>query len=247
MFSIFEKYKCNKQKTNCEANTEIFATASTSSIGSITSESEDIGIMADMQEVMNKDDSTFIEPISVDPNVSVTSNLSDLGDMGHARPILQVYPKTKFGIQNRPFSSKLYSNYDWLEYSVRKDLVFCYFCRICGLGNYNEDTDTFTTKGFQNWRKIREKCNSHSSSKQHLINKTNYTAYLSSKSNGSVVSKLSEGHQKEVNENREYLTILIEILLYLSRQGIPLRGHFEDKNSLNQGNFKEACHLLKKI
>lgn len=64
----------------------------TSGIGSITSESEDIGIMADMQEVMNKDDSTFIEPISVDPNVSVTSDLSDLGDIntGPARPILQV-------------------------------------------------------------------------------------------------------------------------------------------------------------
>lgn len=28
MFSIFEKYKCNKKKTNCEANTEIFDTAS---------------------------------------------------------------------------------------------------------------------------------------------------------------------------------------------------------------------------
>jgi len=61
---------------------------------------------------------------------------------------------------------------------------------------------------------------------------------LSSKSKGSVVSKLSEGHQKEVNENREYLTKLIEILLYLSRQGIPLRGHFEDKDSLNQGSYQ---------
>jgi len=61
---------------------------------------------------------------------------------------------------------------------------------------------------------------------------------LSSKSKGSVVSKLSEGHQKEVNENREYLTKLIEILLYLSRQGIPLRGHFEDKDSLNQGTYQ---------
>jgi len=61
---------------------------------------------------------------------------------------------------------------------------------------------------------------------------------LSSKSKGSAVSKLSEGHQKEVNENREYLTKLIEILLYLSRQGIPLRGHFKDKDSPNQGTYQ---------
>jgi len=56
---------------------------------SITSESEDIGIMADMQEVMDKDDSTFIEHISMDPNVSVTSDLGDI-NTGPARPILQV-------------------------------------------------------------------------------------------------------------------------------------------------------------
>jgi hypothetical protein len=59
-------------------------------------------------------------------------------------------------------------------------------------------------------------------------------------------------------------------LLYLSRQRIPLRGHFEDKDSLNQGTYQvlktgkyffeklitnmtflqeisEACHLLKKF
>lgn len=56
---------------------------------SITSESEDIGIMADMQEVMDKDASTFIEHIIVDPNVSVTSDLGDI-NTGPARPILQV-------------------------------------------------------------------------------------------------------------------------------------------------------------
>lgn len=56
---------------------------------SITSESEDIGIMADMQEVMDKDDSTFIEHISVDPSVSVTGDLGDI-NTGPARPILQV-------------------------------------------------------------------------------------------------------------------------------------------------------------
>jgi len=45
--------------------------------------------MADMQEVMDKDDSTFIEHISMDPNVSVTSDLGDI-NTGPARPILQV-------------------------------------------------------------------------------------------------------------------------------------------------------------
>jgi len=70
---------------------------------------------------------------------------------------------------------------------------------------------------------------------------------LSSKSKGSVVSKISEGHQKEVNENREYLTKLIEILLYLSRQGIPLRGHYEDKDSLNQGTYQANKYYFEQL
>lgn len=65
-----------------------------------------------------------------------------------------------------------------------------------------------------------------------------YTAYVPNKSNDSVIIQISEGHKKEVYENREYLIQIIEILLYLSRQGILLRCHFEDKDSLNQSTYQ---------
>lgn len=66
---------------------------------------------------------------------------------------------------------------------------------------------------------------------------------MSSQSKGSVVSQQSEEHKKEVLENRKYLTQLIEILLYLSRQRIPIRGHFEDKDSQNQGTNQVLKNL----
>lgn len=62
-----------------------------------------------------------------------------------------------------------------------------------------------------------------------------WSAHESSKSAGTVISQLSNSHCKQVKENQEYFSQLIDILLFLSRQGIPLRGHFEDKNSSNQG------------
>lgn len=58
-----------------------------------------------------------------------------------------------------------------------------------------------------------------------------WPAHRSSNSAGTVICQLSSSHCKQVKENQEYLSQLINILLFLSCQGIPLRDRFEDKNS----------------
>lgn len=60
--------------------------------------------------------------------------------------------------------------------------------------------------------------------------------YQKTKETGSVVAQLSSFHQKEVAKNRMYMSYLIEIVLYLAKQGISYRGHNEKCDSLNQGN-----------
>jgi hypothetical protein len=62
------------------------------------------------------------------------------------------YPKTKFGSQNRGFTPSYFSEFNWLEYSVRKDSVFCFPCRIFGTAHLTENT--FTVIGFKNWKKV---------------------------------------------------------------------------------------------
>lgn len=59
--------------------------------------------------------------------------------------------------------------------------------------------------------------------------------YLSTKSAGSVATQISTQNRKEVAKTRNYVKQIIEIILYLTRQGISLRGHDEKKESLNQG------------
>ena len=63
-----------------------------------------------------------------------------------------------------------------------------------------------------------------------------WSGYLSAKSIGSVVTQVSAQNKKEIIENRNYLKQIIDIVLYLTRQGISFRGHSETKESLNQGN-----------
>ncbi|CAI6354560.1 unnamed protein product [Macrosiphum euphorbiae] len=72
------------------------------------------------------------------------------------------------------------------------------------------------------------------------------TGYYSAKSTGSIVEQLSTAHKQNILNNRLYMKKLIDIILLLSRQGIAFRGHIENTNSLNKGNFQEMCSFFSK-
>lgn len=77
----------------------------------------------------------------------------------------------------------------------------------------------------------------HAQSKMHLKCMESWLGYTKSKSTGSVIAQISAQCREEIIKNRMYAKHIIDIILYLSRQGIPFRGHDEAKNSLNQGIF----------
>ncbi|KAE9522303.1 hypothetical protein AGLY_017294 [Aphis glycines] len=77
----------------------------------------------------------------------------------------------------------------------------------------------------------------------HLKCMESWLGYTKSKSTGNVIAQISAQCREVIIKNQMYAKHIIDLILYLSRQGIPFRGHDEAKNSLNQGNFKEACLL----
>ena len=65
----------------------------------------------------------------------------------------------------------------------------------------------------------------------------------------SCAALLNSQHAKEVTANRNYLRHIIQVILFLSRQGLAFRGNNEKKEtSKNLGNFLELldfhCSLL---
>jgi hypothetical protein len=46
---------------------------------------------------------------------------------GPTQPIVN-FPKKKFGDSSRAFQQAWYKKFDWLEYSVSKDVAFCFYC-----------------------------------------------------------------------------------------------------------------------
>ena len=51
---------------------------------------------------------------------------------------------------------------------------------------------------------------------------------------------------KEKNKWREILHSVVEVIKFLCKLNLPLRGHHEDFDSRNQGNFLETLKLLAK-
>ncbi|KAK3924225.1 Zinc finger MYM-type protein 1 [Frankliniella fusca] len=58
---------------------------------------------------------------------------------------------------------------------------------------------------------------------------------------------LDSQHSKEVAENHERLMCSLENVIFLGRQGLALRGHRENKESGNRGNFLELMTFRQSI
>lgn len=173
-----------------------------------------------------------------------TSTSSDLGDLksGPARPLLQQYPLTDFsGNRKRNFSVLYDKKYEWVEYSMNNDAVFCFACRQFPSSNKEE---LYVEKGMNNWKKAGDKLDKHAISAAHSFSMAKWLEYR--KPTQSVTTLLSESHKELLLENRDYVKKLLDILLYLSKQGLPLRGHDESDVSHNKGNFLELCGLFSK-
>lgn len=79
------------------------------------------------------------------------------------------------------------------------------------------------------------KLDTHAKSNLHLTCMVKWSAYQKTKETGSVYSQISSQHTLMVESNRKYMKILVDIVLFISCQGIGFRGHDETKDSLNQG------------
>ncbi|XP_050064259.1 zinc finger MYM-type protein 1-like [Aphis gossypii] len=159
--------------------------------------------------------------------------VDDLGTLvsGPAQSILNSYPKSKFGLQNRSFNSSYLAKHDWLEYSIALDAIFCYACRIFSDGR----TQYENLSGSRGAKKNKAcKLEAHSFTQFHLTCMAKWKAHQNTQITGSVHAQLSTQHKLLVESNRKYMSTLIDKAFLLASQGLALRGHDESSNSLNQ-------------
>lgn len=67
---------------------------------------------------------------SIDEVISGPRDLSQTLENGPKQPILVCFPETKYGNRKRHFSLNWYKLYNWIEYSITNDSIFCFPCRF---------------------------------------------------------------------------------------------------------------------
>lgn len=177
--------------------------------------------------------------------------IRDLISLGPCQPgLFDEFRNFPPDTNNRKFQTYWYrhgtSVRSWLIYSPRCNKMFCF---SCWLFSKIETATVWANpqKGFCNFKKGLEKIKLHEESHAHreLQNKFVITKLRILK-NSTVINEQLRAQKNEVIKNRESLKRFLDIILFLAKQNLPLRGHLEYGDSNNKGNFLELVNLIKK-
>ncbi|CAF3457252.1 unnamed protein product [Rotaria sp. Silwood2] len=145
-FSVQKKSKFQDIESN---DTNIDQTSSISTSSSISF----ISISDQNIEVVNVN--------AVENSVENKKICDDISKSHHdspCQPILINYPTNE---DNRSFQDQWYQDRPWLEYSIKNDSAYCYYCRHFGSGSSaltkRKQHDAFVSGGFRNWKRALEK------------------------------------------------------------------------------------------
>ncbi|XP_075342889.1 uncharacterized protein LOC142401375 [Odontesthes bonariensis] len=172
--------------------------------------------------------------------------LSDLGDKdtGPRQVKLNSYPQDSFGAQKRAFNHSWFAKYHWLEYSVSRNAVFCFPCRVFGK---NIKHDALVSSGCRHWKKALAVFRKHDLAQSHKDSVVAWRGYQATTQQGDVVQMMMSAEANEIAARREYLKRIIAVTSMLGAQGLPFRGDDESVESTNRGNFLACMGLLRKF
>ena len=153
------------------------------------------------------------------------------------------FPIKKIYGTNRRCMQEWFETYDWLHYDVVRDSVFCIICNKAYHQNKlltkKFEKSFLSGEGFSNWNYGPRALAKHVESECHIESVSKIIDQSSTEDVGKMIS--SDYRQKE-EQNRQCLLKIIDIVKILARQGLPFRGHGDEKN----GNFNQFINLQAK-
>lgn len=127
---------------------------------------------------------------------------------------------------------------DCLSYSLHFDKVFCLYCILF---SKNNSSKTWTKIGFSRWKDAAQNLIIHETSSSHIDAALKYKIRESSLP---LMPSLMEKKKSQVSVNRELVKQLIDVILYLDRHSLALRGHREKFSDSLRGNYKDLLMRL---
>ncbi|XP_023556865.1 zinc finger MYM-type protein 1 isoform X2 [Octodon degus] len=164
--------------------------------------------------------------------------------------------KVSNGLSHTKFTSKVHRVKDrpqsirksWCSNRQRininkKDVTFCYSCQLFCQKSFGCGGESFPTQGTSNWKKMLEKFRKHEKSEMHLKSLQFWKKYQFCTE---AVSDNLSNHPKQIEEQKQYLKLIVENILFLGKQCLPLRGNDHSVSSVNKGNFLELLEMRAK-
>ena len=95
------------------------------------------------------------------------------------KPINHEFPKRKIGNRYHSCNRVWLYNYDWLEYSIKKDAVFCFVCYLFrDIKFQGKGADTFIKDGWRNWNIGEKALLKHLGSSAHNAAQERYNGFI---------------------------------------------------------------------
>lgn len=172
---------------------------------------------------------------------------------GYTYPCSEHMKKGK--VEKRYLSESHMQQFPWLTYSHDKRGLFCRFCVLMadnGGAHKQTPVNKLVKAPLQTFAKLLGKDGdllTHESSLYHKEAVAMATDFLSvfDKPGDAIINKANIGREKQVRENRDRLTPIVNSIIFLGQQNIPFRGHRDDgelevdsqQSVVNEGNFRE--------
>lgn len=133
------------------------------------------------------------------------------------------------------------SRRSWLSYSPSLNRIFCISCKIFGLPKAKNMI--MASSGSNDFKNLKRNIEAHETCMHHLQAEISRTLFAS---NYRIDVEIVHSANQKIADNREILKVVIDVLVYIARQNISLRGHNESCSSMNKGNLLELLQLLAK-
>jgi len=149
---------------------------------------------------------------------------------------------TSYYNKNMPNGEKVHRS--WLVYSNVKDSVYC-FC--CILFSENRNQSTRFLNGYNNWRKLTDIIKGHEVSSCHIKSFIDWQELLKRLHlNSTIDSEFQTNINNEIERLKLIFRRIADVILFLSKNNLSLRGTNEKLGVLNNGNFLSLIELLGK-
>ncbi|XP_044431593.1 uncharacterized protein [Triticum aestivum] len=225
----------------------------------LSTEASDANIVEDLvpeHEVYNEGshDNTLqtsilgFSPTHIEPDPGLRKQIGDYPTPGIRDAVRREYlkkgPCHPYGhdfpcntTDKRVFRKEWFDEFDWLEYSVKENKAYCFYCYLFKqpVSNVKFGGNVFNQDGYKNWKKAMEYFRLHEGSTKSAHNNARRHCTDFKNRKQSVAYAMTTQTERSHLEYQDCLMAIMGVVRYLLRQGLAFRGHDESKTSRNKG------------